>query len=74
MVQSKLGGATRIVGSSCARIDRLKIAALPAATPNASAFLRVIPHDDHIAPCVARAPLLDPEIVDVMEIHIRKQW
>jgi hypothetical protein len=42
MVQSKLGGATRIVGSSCARIDRLKIAALPAATPNASAFLRVI--------------------------------
>src|ERR1700682_6854600 len=33
-----------------------------------------IPHDDHIAPCVARAPLLDPEIVDVMEVHIRKQW
>jgi hypothetical protein len=33
-----------------------------------------IPHDDHIAPRVARAPLLDPEIVDVMEIHIRKQW
>jgi ABC-type nitrate/sulfonate/bicarbonate transport system substrate-binding protein len=33
-----------------------------------------IPHDDHIAPCVAHAPLLDPEIVDVMEIHIRKQW
>jgi hypothetical protein len=42
MVQSKLGGATRIVGSSCARIGRLKIAALPAATPNTSAFLRVI--------------------------------
>src|SRR6202022_1125521 len=33
-----------------------------------------IPHDDHIALCVARTPLLDPEIVDVMKVHIRKQW
>src|SRR5438132_5603086 len=33
-----------------------------------------IPHDDHIARSVALAPLLDPEIVDIMEIHVRKQW
>src|ERR1700694_4575043 len=33
-----------------------------------------IPHHDHIGPCVARAPLLDPEIVDVIEVHIREQW
>jgi hypothetical protein len=33
-----------------------------------------LPHDDHIALCVARTPLLDPEIVDVMKVHIRKQW
>ena len=33
-----------------------------------------IPHDDHIAPCVARTPLFDPEIVNVMKVHIRKQW
>jgi hypothetical protein len=33
-----------------------------------------IPHDDYIARSVALAPLLDPEIVDIMEIHVRKKW
>jgi hypothetical protein len=33
-----------------------------------------LPHDDHIALCVARTPLLDPEIINVMKVHIRKQW
>jgi hypothetical protein len=28
-----------------------------------------IPHDDHIALGMALAPLLDPEIVDIMEVH-----
>jgi len=32
-----------------------------------------VSHDDHIAGRVPRAPLLDPEIVDVVEIHIGKQ-
>src|SRR3954468_10883994 len=31
-----------------------------------------IAHDDHLARRVARAPLLDPEIVDIMEVHVRK--
>jgi hypothetical protein len=31
-----------------------------------------VPHDDHIAGRVPRAPLLDPEIVDVMEVYIGK--
>ena len=33
-----------------------------------------LPDDDQIALCVARTPLLDLEIVDVMKVHIRKQW
>src|SRR5260370_36428642 len=33
-----------------------------------------IPHHDHIALCVARAPLLHPQIVYVMTVHVRKQW
>src|SRR5208282_2330187 len=32
-----------------------------------------VSHDDHIACRVSRAPLLDPEIVDVVEIYIGKQ-
>src|SRR5215213_5993464 len=32
-----------------------------------------IPHDDHIARRVALAPLLDPEIVDIMKVHVCKQ-
>jgi hypothetical protein len=31
-----------------------------------------VSHDDHVALGVARAPLLGPEIVDVMKVHIRK--
>ena len=32
-----------------------------------------ITHDDHIAPGVALAPLMSPEIVDVVKVDIRKQ-
>src|SRR5262249_28467455 len=33
-----------------------------------------IPHDDHIARSVALAPLLAPEIEEIMEIHVCKHW
>ena len=32
-----------------------------------------ITHDDHVAPGVALAPLMSPEIVDVVKVDIRKQ-
>ena len=32
-----------------------------------------VSHDDHIAGRIPRAPLLDPEIVDVVEIYVGQQ-
>src|SRR5215470_7869329 len=32
-----------------------------------------IAHDDHVAFGVTHAPLRDPEIVDIMEVHVRKK-
>jgi hypothetical protein len=33
-----------------------------------------VAHDDHVAFGVTNAPLRDPEIIDIMEVHVRKQW
>ena len=33
-----------------------------------------ITHDDHVAGCMALAPLLDPKIVDVVQIGVGEQW
>jgi hypothetical protein len=32
-----------------------------------------VAHDDHVAFGVTNAPLRDPEIVDIMEVHVRKK-
>jgi hypothetical protein len=33
-----------------------------------------IPHDDHVAGGVPQSPLLDPEIIDVVQVDVRKEW
>lgn len=33
-----------------------------------------ITHDDHVAGCMALAPLLNPKIVDVVQISVGEQW
>src|ERR1700729_1522776 len=32
-----------------------------------------ITHDDHLAPCPAATPLVDPEIEDVVQVHVRQE-
>lgn len=33
-----------------------------------------IAHDDHVAGCMALAPLLNPTIVDVVQVSVGEQW
>ena len=64
--------AERILGQAILEIVQETIRIMPVLEANDC--IVGIPHDDHIARSVALAPLLDPKIVDIMEIHVRKQW
>src|SRR5260370_8716720 len=64
--------AERELGQAILEIVQETIRIMPVLEANDC--IVVIPHADHTAPNVALAPLMDPEIADIMDIPVLKPW